>query len=632
MVSGRVSSILVDPNDSGHLVIGSATGGVWESKDTGATWNARTDDQSTLAIGALALDPARPTELYVGTGEGNGYSFLGAGVLKSMDGGATWKALPGRELDGKGFFDFLVLGKDRLLGALTSGLWLSENDGQSWRRVCEPITWDLSLSRKTGEILAACSDGLQRSTDGKSWNPVDLPEASTQWVRMAVDQSPQGDITYVLAARDGAQGREVFLWRRERAGGDFKPVLIPKFDAGQADYDWFVAAGPQPSAKRDPAETGETLYLGAEALFRGVRLASGAWRWANLSSLVNGSSIHPDQHAIAFDPQHPETLYVGNDGGVFRSTDAGGTWQPLNAGLGITEALFLAQDPRDADKLLAGTQDNGTLLYEGSILWELVAVGDGGYCGIQSGAPNFYFHGFTRMQIERSGRDGARETWAPTGLDKPAPYQALFHAPLSVLRDIIVQAGETVLISHDTGENWVELFLFDGAGRVSAIAIASSEMILVGTESGEIYRIDPGAAFGQWNPPVPLTSPRAGFISSILTDPNDPNRLWATYSDIPGPQQGQIYRSTSGGEAWDKIGIAGLDIAVNVIRSDPSNPEVLYVGTDLGVFRSLDGGDHWEDFSHGLPNVIVGDLSTHAPTRLLRAATASRGVWEIVLP
>jgi len=203
---------------------------------------------------------------------------------------------------------------------------------------------------------------------------------------------------------------------------------------------------------------------------------------------------------------------------------------------------------------------------------------------------------------------------------------------LSVLRDIAVQAGETVLISHDSGDNWVELFLLDGAGRVSAVAIGSSEMILVGTESGEIYRVDPGAGFGQWNPPLPLTSPRAGFISSILIDPNDPNRLWATYSDIPGPQQGQIFRSTSGGEAWENVGIAQLDIAVNVIRSDPGNSDVLYAGTDLGVFRSLDGGDHWEDFSHGLPNVIVGDLAIHAPARLLRAATASRGVWEVVLP
>jgi photosystem II stability/assembly factor-like uncharacterized protein len=631
IVSGRVSSIFVDPGNSQHLVIGAAAGGVWETKDAGATWSARTDDQSSLAIGALAFDPVQAQDLYAGTGEGNGYSYLGAGVLKSMDGGTTWKALPGRQLDGEGFFDLVVLDSGLLLGALTSGLWLSVDDGQSWCQVRKPMTWSLSFNRATGEILAACLDGLQRSTDGRRWCSVALPETSSQWVRMAVHHSQYRDVVYVLAARNGSAKRDVFLWRREQTDGDFKPILFPNFDSGQADFDWFVAAGPDTAEKRDPAETGETLYLGAESLFRGVRLERGAWRWSNLSSHVNGSSIHSDQHAIAFDSKKPGSLYVGNDGGVFRSTDAGSTWQSLNTGLGITEVLFLGQDSRATDKLLAGTQDNGTLLYEGSPQWSVVAVGDGGYCGIQDGAPYFYFHSFTGMKIERSSTDGARETWAPVGLDRPAPYQSLFHAPLAILRDIVVQAGETVLISHDSGDNWVELSLFDGAGRVSAVAIGSLEIILVGTEAGDLYQIDPGVSFGRWNPPVPLTSPRAGFIRSVLIDPNDSNRLWVSYSDIPGHQQGQIFRSVSGGKTWVDVSIP-IDIAVSVIRNDPDNSNILYAGTDLGVFRSPDGGGQWEDFNNGLPNVIVGDLSIHKPTRLLRAATASRGAWEVILP
>ncbi|HEV2852221.1 MAG TPA: hypothetical protein VHC97_05395 [Thermoanaerobaculia bacterium] len=627
-VSGRVSSIIVDPDDGQHLLIAAAAGGIWETRDAGSTWKARTDDQRTLAIGVLAFDPRSPEVIYAGTGEGNGYSYLGSGVLKSQDGGTTWKALPGRELDGEGFYDLVVLGEGRLLGALTSGLWLSENDGRTWCRVREPVTWSLSFQRTSGEILAACLDGLQRSEDGKDWSSVELPEVSTQWVRMAVHHSPQGEgeIAYVFAARDEGGGKKAYLWRREPPpDGKFHPIRFPALDAGQADYDWFVAAEPD-------SASGETLYLGAESLFRGIRLPSGAWRWANISDRINGGSIHLDQHAIAFDPQAPGTLYVGNDGGVFQSRNAGETWRPLNRGLGITEVLFLAQDPRAADRILAGTQDNGTLLFEGSTEWTLVAVGDGGYCGIQQGSPYFYFHGFTRMRIERSGKDGARETWEPIGLDRPEPYRSFFHAPMEVLGEVVVQAGETVLISQDSGNTWTELSLLDGVGRVSAIAIGNSGRILVGTESGDVYRIDVGFGFGQWETPFPVTSPRAGFISSILIDSNDLNRLWVTYSDIPGPGQGQIFRSRSGGGDWEDVSIPNLDVAVNVIRNDPGNSEILYAGTDLGVFRSPDGGDTWEDFNNGLPNVIVGDLAIHGPTRLLRAATVSRGVWETTLP
>lgn len=626
MVSGRVSSIVVDPKDSKHLLIAAAAGGIWETRDAGATWEPRTDGQRTLAIGALAFDPGNPEIIYAGTGEGNGYGYLGSGVLKSEDGGTTWRALCGRELDGKGFYDLVVLGEGRLLGALTSGLWLSQDDGRTWCRVREPVTWSLSLQRTSGEILAACQDGLQRSMDGRDWSSVELPEASTQWVRMAVHHSPhqEGEVAYVFAARDEGGGKKAYLWRREPPpDGKFHPIRFPALGAGQAGYDWVVAAKPDPAG-------GETLYLGAESLFRGVRLPSGAWRWANISERINGSSIHLDQHAIAFDPQAPGTLYVGNDGGVFQSSDAGETWRPLNRGLGITEVLFLAQDPRAAYRILAGTQDNGTVLLD-SGEWGLVAVGDGGYCAIQQRAPYFYFHGFPKMKIERSARDGARETWELL-LDRPEPYRSLFYAPMEILEEVIVKAGETVLISPDSGNTWMELFLLDGAGRVSAIAIGSSRRILVGTEAGEVYRIDAGSGFGQWETPFPLISPRAGFISSILIDSNDLDRLWVTYSDIPGCGQGQIFRSRSGGGDWEDVSIPKLDIAVNVIRNDPGSSEILYVGTDLGVFRSRNGGDTWEDFNTGLPNVIVGDLAIHGPTRLLRAATVSRGVWEATLP
>ncbi|MEA2600879.1 MAG: hypothetical protein QOF89_1871 [Acidobacteriota bacterium] len=573
-------------------------------------------------IGAVAFDPDDSAIAYAGTGEGNGFNNLSLGILKSEDGGTTWREMPDRQFDQTGFFDLLPLGGSRILAATTNGLWLSSDGGESWTRLFRAPTWSFSRLPEGGEILAASEDGLRFSFDGELWGSVGLPLSPERWTRMAVCHSPQNSaVAYVFAVSGGEEG-DVHLWRRDPRNGGFQEVLIPRIAPGSAGFNWVAAAAPGPRGSR------ETLFLGSVPLFRGVRLESGAWRWSNVSDRNDGDSIHVDQHAVVFDPQTPGTLYVGNDGGVFRSRDTGETWESLNRGLAITETLFLAQDPRSADKLLAGTQDNGTLRYDGSPVWRLVAVGDGGPCAIQQETPYLYFHTFAHLTLERSNREGDRDTWDRLWKDRPE-RSSLFYPPMRVLGDVVVQAGETVQISSDAGNHFTEVDLPAGSGLASAIEIVDRDRILVGTETGDLYRIDRNPA--GWDHPIPLLQPRAGFISSILAADRD--HLWVAYSDAPGPGQGQIFRSVTGGQDWEDLSIRKLkqdfELPVNVIRADPADPNVLYAGTEFGVFR-YEGG--WMDLSEGLPHVMVKDLVFYAPGRRLRAATASRGVWEIVLP
>ncbi|HYX24781.1 MAG TPA: hypothetical protein VFC23_11560, partial [Thermoanaerobaculia bacterium] len=528
------------------------------------------------------------------------------------------REMPDRQLDQTGFFDLLPLGGSRILAATTSGLWLSSDGGESWTRLFPARTWSFSRLPEGGEILAASEDGLRYSYDGESWGSVGLPLAPKSWTRMAVCHSPQNAaVAHVFAVSGGEEG-DVHLWRRSPRDGRFQEILIPHIDAGSAGFNWVAAAAPGPRGSR------EALFLGSVPLFRGVRLESGAWRWSNVSDRNDGDPIHVDQHAVVFDLQTPGTLYVGNDGGVFRSRDTGQTWESLNRGLAIAETLFLAQDSRSADKLLAGTQDNGTLHYDGLPLWRLVAVGDGGPCAIQQETPYLYFHTFAHLTLERSDREGGRGTWEGIGQDRPE-RKSLFYPPIRVLGEVVVQAGETVQISSDAGDSFTEVFLLAGSGLVSAIEIVDRDRILVGTETGDLYRIDRNPT--GWDPPIPLLQPRAGFISSILAADRD--HLWVAYSDVPGPGQGQIFRSTNGGQDWEDLSIGDFELPVNVIRADPASPNILYAGTDFGVFR-YEGG--WEDLSEGLPHALVKDLVFYAPDHRLRAATASRGVWEIVLP
>ncbi len=630
--AGRISAIAIDPTNPEHLLIGAAAGGIWERLDAESAWLPRTDDQRTLTIGALAFDTGEPRTVYAGTGEGNSFSDQGTGVLRSVDGGKTWKEIPARTFDGQGFYDLLVIPEDTLLAATTAGLYRSANAGKTWTCIRCVVTWDLSLGSGTcsGELLAAGADGLQRSMDGgKCWEAVDLPNAPAALDRMAVCHAPaDGGVAYVFAAateeiRRISKYDGPFLWRRDGPGKAFTKITPPLgLETVQAWYDWLVVVA--------PARPGipETVFLGAASLFKGVRLPSGAFQWKNISTHDGRSAIHADQHVLVFSADDPTVLYVGNDGGIYGSEDGGETWNSLNAGLGITEIEYLAQHPSNPNWLLAGTQDNGTLRYQGLPQWTQVARGDGGECGADEVLSHLGFHSFYEMGIERSSHGADPGSWTPIGPATPAGYRSLFYPPMEVRSGVLAQAGTSVWISSDTGDTWTEVELPDGAGLASALAIASSDSILVGTDSGDLLRLERFG--GSWQVSSVLVQPRAGFISSVLVDPRSELRIWVTYTDAPTPDAGQIFFSDDGGRAWKDFSVSKVvPVPTYVVEIDPTQPDTIYAGTQAGVFRHQDGV--WTLFGKGLPNATVGDLVFHVPSRLLRAGTRSRGVWEIAI-
>src|SRR5215218_7557755 len=183
-VSGRIAAIAIDPSNPAHVLAGAAGGGVWESFDRGGSWAARTDFQPTLTVGALAFDRQHPATVYCGTGEGNFYGYLGAGILRSTNGGTTWASLCTAPFVGQGFYDLLVdpANSLHLLAATSGGLYVSTNGGTAWTQRRTAATWSLSMAPAggaTAEILAACSDGLRRSIDGgTTWTAVALPGAA----------------------------------------------------------------------------------------------------------------------------------------------------------------------------------------------------------------------------------------------------------------------------------------------------------------------------------------------------------------------------------------------------------------------------------------------------------------------
>jgi hypothetical protein len=614
-VIGRVASIAVDPGNAKHLLLGSAGGGIWESTDSGANWLPRTDRMASLAIGAVTFDPAKPKRVYAGSGEGNFYANLGAGVYRSSDGGRNWTVLASAPFLGVGFYDLVVDPKTRsiLYAATTNGFYKSTNGGSTWSQKRAGRCWDISVHPNGGtiELLASFQDGLFVSTNaGNTFTAVTLPSTPrSAWTRLAVDRvTVVPDVAYVFGAAGGA----AHLWRRSGTTWTKITSVPSSLNINQAWYDWYVAATP---------DNKNQVYIGAIDTLRGD-LSGSRWSWTNITT-QGANSIHPDQHCLAFAPGNSKTIYAGNDGGIYRSTNSGSKWTNLSKGLAITEIEYMASDPNSWKWLIAGTQDNGTIRFTGTTKWDHIADGDGGDCGVDQQDPNTVYHSFYNVSLERS--DDRGNTWSWLG---PPNVASLFYPPVEVIGLTVGIAGVSLVVTRNGAPPWTTVSLGLSANEVStAMRAIDANTFLIGTNFGLMLKMTwTGAA---WNQTL-LTSPAAKYLSCLAIDPSNPQRFWATSSQVTGAG-GRVYRSDNGGTSWVNC-TAGLpNIPINSVIVDPANFNRVWVAADVGVYQTLDLGGSWMLFSNGLPNAMAADLLFHKQDRRLICGTRNRGAWVVAV-
>ena len=614
-VSGRISAIAVDPHNPAHVLCGAANGGVWESFDRGGSWAPRTDYAATTTVGAIAFNPSNPSIVYCGTGEGNWWSWLGVGVLRSLDGGASWSTLCTAPFVGQGFYDLRLnpAQPHHLLAATTAGLYLSIDGGITWVAKRTVRTW--AVAWVGGEVLAASSDGIRRSVDGgNTFTNVALPGAPGSFDRLAVTIAPSNP---AVAYAWGASGSTAYLWRRAAGTWTAAPSLPPGVSTGQAWYDWYAAASPD----RDTE-----VYLGAIEAYR-ADISGATWTWTVISNHTGGA-IHPDQHEVAIEPGNANVVSAGSDGGLFRSPDRGNTWVSCNNGLVISEFEYLAGNVGTTRWLIGGTQDNGTERWTGAPAWDHAADGDGGYVAVNFTQPETVFHTYFNMSPERSTTSGDFGSWSYIPPPVPAGENSLFYPPMRCTDSngtTVAIGGGAVYVSRANGASWVRL-AFPSAAVASAICVPDADSVYVGTTDGRIFLTRWSGA--TWNAlAVTAAQPRVNAsVSDLLVRSSNTNRIWATYSSLGG---GRVFRTDDGGAHWTDCSAGLPALPVNAIEVDARNANRVWVAMDRGVSQTLDAGAHWADFSNGLPNAYVGDLCFHPHAWVLRAGTRNRGVWEI---
>jgi photosystem II stability/assembly factor-like uncharacterized protein len=647
-VSGRIRAVAVSPADPRVVLVGAAGGGIWRSADGGATFAPVSDDQVDLAVGAIAFAPSDPSVVYAAMGQ----EYLGSGVLKSTDAGQTWRRVSGDSLPTPGLASdvdvdprdpnrvfvaqYAALSSDGPLVA--SGVYLSTDGGRSWSRTLTGLAKDVAVDPSDPQTVYASMKrvdeggdrppGVYRSADGgRTWSHAFLGPFED-------DRLP----AFSLAVSPAAPGRVVAF----AAGvigvlNAFRVAVSP--DRGRT---WQLAGGSGLVASEaaflaaSPSDAA-TLFVGFPGgdLFRTTD-GGATWRCVTLGycdgRFGRDDLTHVDQHAFAFSPSR---VYLGNDGGLYGSADGGDTWQSLNRTLSLVTFRSVAVSPANPFLSIGGTQDNGTQRREnGSEAWSEMITGDGGGVVFDPLDPGTLFTTYIYGTVFRWRDDG-------TYYDGSVADNATFGEPQSSARIYFyppfVGDGATgrlyfgtwrLFTSDDRGETWRapagQLDLTRGDRDVlTAIGVARSDpnVIYTGSSEGRVMATsDAGLTWRDVSAGLPDR-----FVTSLTVDRANPGVAYVTLS---GFRSGHVFKTTNAGATWADVSGLLPDIPANALLQDPLDPNTIYLGTDIGVFRSTSAGAAWEGFNAGMPPAYVLGFGSH-PSGAVQAATYGRGAYEL---
>lgn len=661
--TGRVSAIGVSTSNPELYYVGGADGGVWKSEDGGTSWRPLTDHLPTTAIGAIAVDPTNDQVVYAGSGEANfaNHSRYGLGLYKTTDGGENWDVLAADIFSGRCFsrividptntnilyasithagglpsFDFNIAAARGHGGAqLPLGVWKSLDGGNTWSQLTNGLPGDLSatdlimdtanasiLYAGIGHVFGDSRNGIYKSFNGGSgWNKLGggLPDADVGRISLApTPANPNRIYASIVRACDntGAGASTLSVYRTDNSGLSW----VSKYPGSiHATYGWYLNVIAVSPSNPDIA------FVGGLPLYRTI---DGGDSWTDVMGIQ-----HVDFHALIFDAQ--ERLLSGNDGGVYRSADLGDQWTVLNNGLGIVQFYAgISIDPNDPSTIYGGSQDNGTIkkIGSGKDSWIRILGGDGGCTGIKPGDSSIVFAEWQQTgNLYKSGNYGLNLIRSASGIDVNDPN--CFLPPFNFdpnVPDHMYYATHRFYKSTDTGDSWsiISGDLTGGNGaavRGFAIAPSDSSVIYAGTNDGRVLASFDGGI--NWELRLINIPGWPRIMRQFAVDPSDHLTAFLAVSFFGVDQ---ILMTQDGGINWIRIDNNLIDIPVNTICLDPRyGLEVLYIGTDAGVYRSSDSGNTWERYGQGLPNCAVNDMKIDAVNNHLIIATQGRGMWMI---
>ncbi|MBZ0269363.1 T9SS type A sorting domain-containing protein [bacterium] len=631
-LTGRILAIAFHPSNPDIVYVGAASGGLWKSTDGGDTWTPVTDELPTLGIGGVAVDPFDPDIVVIGTGEAtpNSDALGGVGILRSTDAGATWNTtnvtIP---VDtGHGFHCIEVHPVTGVfLAGSNSGLWRSSDAGASWTMVdgsgqdVFDVKWKPGDSSRVYSARGGAFGGttLRVSTNGGvTWANLSgsgYPSSSgNSKTKIAVTADQPAWIYAHVVSTSGYGTRGVYRSTNDGANWTTRNSSL-NMTGGQGWYNNTIAVDPNDATR--VIAGGVELYGSSDGGSSFAEVGDGY-------GLGTDTAVHWDHHAIAYEPGSNSTLWVGCDGGVWRSTDDGANWLSRREGIGTYQFYDICVSQSDPGVTLGGAQDNGVPGRVGVDDWFTSNLfADGFVCNIhptdelkihaewQGGNHVKSTDGGLTWRDLQDGISGGGDWLTPVAMDRNQAN----HLFTESSGGIWWRGPGGGIVWHQRGTHsarWIDISRVDG----------NVVWTINGGTARPYLTTDDGLNWSQ----VSNYGFSVGSSTKVLAHPTDVQTALVTFS---GYSAANVAITTDMGASWTDVTGDLPHQPVNAIAIDPQFPDDWYIGTDVGVWTSTNGGANWTPFDTGLPNAVVSDLEIRESARKLVAGTYGRGAWEI---
>ena len=683
MMSGRVGDFAVDPSNRARYFVAVCSGGVWKTENAGNTYEPVFDKEGSYSIGCLAMDPKNPNVVWVGAGENNSQRSVsfGDGIYRTRDGGKSWENLGLKESEHIGKILIDPRDSNVVYVAAQGPLWRSGGDRGLYKTTDGGATWEriLHISDDTGinevhcdprdpDVLYASAyqrrrhvwtlvnggpeSGIHKSTDGgKTWRKITsgIPASDKGRIGMAVcPVNP--DIVYAI------------IEAQDKDGGFFRSTDRGETWAKMSDYN---ASSPQyyHEIVCDPKDENRVYSLDT---FMHVTNDGG-----KTFTRMPQKSRHVDDHALFIDPTNTDYLLVGCDGGIYESFDRGANWTH-KGNLPVTQFYRVAVDNgAPFYYVYGGTQDNNTLGGPSRTKspagianeeWFSTVGGDGFEPAIDPEDPNIVYsqwqHGGLVRHDRRSGEIVDIKPREAPGED---PLKWNWDSPLLISphnRMRLYFAAQKVFRSDDQGNSWTcisddltrkidrrKLKVFGKVQSVDAVSLHRStsiygncvamtesplveDLLYVGTDDG-LVQVTEDAGRNWREIRVFPTVPDVTYVSCLIASRHDKDTVYASFDNHKnGDFKPYALRSRDRGQTWESIvGDLPEREIVYSIAEDHENADLLFAGTEFGVYFTVDGGAHWIRLKGGIPTIAVRDIDIQRRENDLVLATFGRGFY-----
>lgn len=638
----RVNCVRKNPHN-GDLWAGLPAGGIWISTNEGSNWSTITDNEdviTALGITSIAFHPSNSNLVYAASGDGDGTNTYSLGVLKSTDGGSNWKTtgLSWNVTQYRTISKLLInpSSPDILYTAGSNGIFKSTDAGDTWNQVKSGNFKDMEFKPNTPNTLYAAGTELWKSTDaGTNWTKLTngFPTSGIRRIALAVSNDNANALYALVGNSSGNNLKGVY--RSTDSGDNFTEIadnspnmMGYKKDGndtkGQAWYDICIEAD---------QDDWERVIIGGVNLWRTTDKGA-TWE---ISSMWSGNhndvtTVHADQHDLWYDDAN-NIMYVGNDGGVYKSSDFGDNWDWIGSGILGTQFYRFGISQIDSTVYIGGTQDNGTKVHKSNGTWR-DAIGGDGFESLVDNEDKNTMYGSLYYGAFFKSTNGGNNFKRLNDLDNDNEYDEItesgaWSAPFiqnPSNSNTILLGMINVWISKDKGDHFTKISNFGGSSKLVSLAMSESDSnYIYAAYNTKLYRT---TNYGtSW---TEMTRPGNSSISYIFVDDKDSDKLWATNSGYSA--NNKIFESTDGGSTWTNLTKNLPNVPALTVVKQKDSDDKLWLGNDIGVYYIDDNQSDWKAYNTDLPNVIITELEINYNHNQIYAATYGRGIWKADIP